>query len=110
MQISVESKEGLERRMTVELPAEMINEAVEQRLKDVSRTANLDGFRPGKVPMSVVRKKFTEQVRQEIFGDLVKSSYFQALAKEKLELPESHPLSPMMMWRKAPWDTPPFLR
>ncbi|MES9855452.1 MAG: trigger factor [Sedimenticola sp.] len=85
MQISVESKEGLERRMTVELPAEMINEAVEQRLKDVSRTANLDGFRPGKVPMSVVRKKFTEQVRQEIFGDLVKSSYFQALAKEKLE-------------------------
>ncbi|MEJ1298385.1 MAG: trigger factor [Candidatus Sedimenticola sp. (ex Thyasira tokunagai)] len=85
MQISVESKEGLERRMTVELPAEMISKAVERRLKEVSRTANLNGFRPGKVPMSVVRKKFTEQVRQEIFGDLVQSSYFEALTQEKLE-------------------------
>lgn len=85
MQVSVESKEGLERRMTVELPAEKINEAVEHRLKEVSRTVKLDGFRPGKVPMSVVRKQFSEQVRQEIFGDLVQSSYFEALSQEKLE-------------------------
>lgn len=84
MQVSVESSEGLERRMTVELPAEMINEAVEKRLKEVSRTVKLDGFRPGKVPMSVVRKRFTGEVRQEIFGNLVQSSYFEALSQEKL--------------------------
>ncbi|MES9904174.1 MAG: trigger factor [Sedimenticola sp.] len=91
MQVSVESKEGLKRQMTVELPAEKINEAMESRLKEVSRSANMDGFRPGKVPMSVVRKRFSEQVRQEVFGDLVQSSYFEALTQEKLE-PAGQPI------------------
>jgi len=85
MQVSVESREGLERRMTVELPTEKVNEAVEKRLKEVARTTRLDGFRPGKVPLSVVRKRFSGQVRQEILGDMVQSSYFEALAQEKLQ-------------------------
>ncbi|OOZ36164.1 trigger factor [Solemya velesiana gill symbiont] len=85
MQVSVESSEGLERRMTVELPVEQVNEAVEKRLKEVARTVKMDGFRPGKVPMSVVRKRYSEQVRQEVFGDLVQSTYFQALAQENLQ-------------------------
>ncbi len=84
MQVSVESSEGLERRMTVELPADKVNEAVEKRLKEIARTVKMDGFRPGKVPMSVVRKRFTGQVMHEVFGDLVQSSYFEALASEKL--------------------------
>ena len=84
MQVSVESTEGLERRMTVELPADKVNEALEKRLKELARTVKLDGFRPGKVPLSVVRKRFSGQVRQEVFGDLVQSSYFQALSDEKL--------------------------
>lgn len=92
MQVSVEAKEGLERQMTVELPADQVNEAVEKRLKEVARTVKLDGFRPGKVPMSVVRKRFAGQVRQEVFGDLVQSSYYQALAQEKL-MPAGEPSS-----------------
>ena len=90
MQVSVESKEGLERRMTVELPAEKVNEAINKRLKEIARTVRLDGFRPGKVPVSVVRSRFSGQVQQEVFGDLVKSSYFEALAHEKL-LPAGEP-------------------
>ncbi len=84
MQVSVESSEGLERRMTVELPAEKVNQAVEKRLKDIARTVRLDGFRPGKVPLSVVRKRFSNDAKQEVFGDLVQSSYFEALMQEKL--------------------------
>ncbi len=84
MQVSVESSEGLERRMTVELPAEKVNQAVEKRLKDIARTVRLDGFRPGKVPLSVVRKRFSTDAKQEVFGDLVQSSYFEALMQEKL--------------------------
>jgi trigger factor len=84
MQVSVESSEGLERRMTVELPAEKVNEAVEKRLKEIARTVRLDGFRPGKVPLSVVRKRFANDAKQEVFGDLVQSSYFEALMQEKL--------------------------
>lgn len=84
MQVSVESSEGLERRMTVELPAEKVNAAVEKRLKEIARTVRLDGFRPGKVPLSVVRKRFSNDAKQEVFGDLVQSSYFEALMQEKL--------------------------
>lgn len=84
MQVSVESSEGLERRMTVELPADKVNEAMEKRLREIARTARLDGFRPGKVPLSVVRKRFGGQVQQEVFGDLVQSSYFEALSSEQL--------------------------
>ena len=85
MQVSVESGEGLERRMTVELPAEIVNGALEKRLKEIARRAKIAGFRPGKVPLSVIRQRYTEQARQEIFGDLVQSTYFEALAKEKLQ-------------------------
>lgn len=84
MQVSIESSEGLERRMTVELPAEKVNQAVEKRLKEIARTVRLDGFRPGKVPLSVVRKRFSNDAKQEVFGDLVQSSYFEALMQEKL--------------------------
>lgn len=85
MQVSVESREGLERRMTVELPAEMVNGALEKRLREIARNAKIDGFRPGKVPLSVIRRRYAGQARQEVFGDLVQSTYFQALAKENLQ-------------------------
>jgi trigger factor len=90
MQISVESGEGLERRMTVELPAERVNQEVEKRLQRLAKTARIDGFRPGKVPLSVVRKRYAEQVRGEVFGELVQSSYFEALNSQKL-LPAGTP-------------------
>ncbi len=90
MQISVESGEGLERRMTVELPAERVNQEVEKRLQRLAKSARIDGFRPGKVPLSVVRKRYAEQVRGEVFGELVQSSYFEALNSQKL-LPAGTP-------------------
>lgn len=99
MQVSVESSNGLERRMTVELPADRVGKAMEKRLKEIARTARLDGFRPGKVPMSVVRKRFGGQVQQEVFGDLVQSSYFEALANQQL-MPAGEPAIELM--DKAP--------
>lgn len=91
MHVSVESSEGLERRMTVELPAERVNEEVEKRLKDISRTARVDGFRPGKVPLSVIRKRYLDQVLMEVHGELIRSTYFEALGQEKLH-PAGDPL------------------
>lgn len=84
MQVSVQSGEGLERRMTVELPADEINQEVEKRLKQLARTAKMDGFRPGKVPVRVLRNRFGLQIQQEVFGDLVQSSFPQAVEQEKL--------------------------
>ncbi|MCP4126242.1 MAG: trigger factor, partial [Gammaproteobacteria bacterium] len=91
MQVSVESSEGLERRMTVELPAEQVNQEVEKRLKTISRTAKVDGFRPGKVPLSVIRKRYLDQVLMEVHGELIQSTYFDALGQEKLQ-PAGDPL------------------
>jgi trigger factor len=85
MQVSVEQKEGLERHMTVELPAEQVNEEVEKRFKTIAKSAKVDGFRPGKVPLSVIRKRYAEQVLHEVHGELIRSTYFEALGQEKLQ-------------------------
>jgi trigger factor len=85
MQVSVEQKEGLERHMTVELPAERVNEEVEKRFKTIAKSAKVDGFRPGKVPLSVIRKRYAEQVLHEVHGELIRSTYFEALGQEKLQ-------------------------
>ncbi len=85
MQVSVEAKEGFERCMTVEVPAERINSEVEKRLKKIASTARLDGFRPGKAPISVIRGRYDGQVREEVFRDMLQSTYFEALSQEKLQ-------------------------
>lgn len=71
--------------MTVEVPAERVNEEVEKRLKKIARTARMDGFRPGKVPLSVIRRRFDGQVRGEVFNEILQSSYFEALRQENLQ-------------------------
>ncbi len=85
MQVSVEQKEGLERHMTVELPVEQVNQEVDKRLKSIAKSAKIDGFRPGKAPLSVIRKRYTEQVLMEVHGELIRSTYFEALGQEKLQ-------------------------
>ena len=65
MQVSVENTGGLERRMTIQVPAERIDQEVGSRLESMSRTVRLDGFRPGKVPVRVIQQKYGDQVRQK---------------------------------------------
>jgi trigger factor len=84
MQVSIESLEGLERKMTVQIPSERVSEAVEKKLRDLSKTVKIDGFRPGKVPLKVVQQKFGGAVRQEVIGDVIESSYQEALIQEKV--------------------------
>ena len=85
MQVSVETTSGLGRRMTVQIPADQIDQQVESKLKQLARSARLDGFRPGKVPMGVVKKRYEAQVRQETAGELIASSYEEALQQENLK-------------------------
>ena len=84
MQVSVESTGSLERRIEVSVPKEQIEQAVDERLKKVSRTAKLKGFRPGKAPIKVIRQQFGAQVRQEVVGDLVQSTFAKAVTDAKL--------------------------
>ncbi len=84
MQVSVEATGGLERRITVQVPAERIEKEIDDRLKSLTRTARVAGFRPGKVPFKVIERKYGAQVRQEVLGEVVQSSFYEAVAQEKL--------------------------
>lgn len=85
MQVSVESTGTLGRKITVQVPSEQIDSAVDKKLQDLSRSVKLDGFRPGKVPMKVVRQKFSGQVRQEVMGEMVQSTLYEAIDQENLK-------------------------
>ncbi|MGR9100344.1 MAG: trigger factor [Gammaproteobacteria bacterium] len=84
MQVSVEKTSDLSRKMTVRVPEELIQQKIDSRLKSLAREVKLDGFRPGKVPPHVIKKLYGSRVRSEITGDLIQSSYFDALKSENL--------------------------
>ena len=84
MDVSVENAGGLERRMTVQVPAERVEQEVQSRLDSMSKTVRLDGFRPGKVPLKVIEKKYGKQVRLEVVDELVNSTMQEALSQESI--------------------------
>lgn len=84
LQVSVETREGLERRIKVQIPADRIESEVNSRLQRVGRTAKLKGFRPGKIPAKVIRQHYGGQIRQEVLQAIVESSYSEAITQEKL--------------------------
>ena len=84
MEVSVETTTGLERRMNVRVPEDSVSSKVDERLRDMVRTANIPGFRPGKVPLKVITKRYGKAVRDEVVGELVQSSFYDAITKEEL--------------------------
>ena len=84
MQVSVESGEGLVKRLLVNLPADKVNELVDAKLKEAARTVRMDGFRPGKVPLRMVKQRYGQQIRQDVYGELIQSSFYEAATQENL--------------------------
>ncbi len=84
MQVSLTATSGLERRLEVAVPEQRVTTEVEQRLKQISRTARLKGFRPGKAPYAVIKSQYGEQVRGEVISELIRSSFAEAISQEKL--------------------------
>jgi trigger factor len=84
MQVSVESTSALERRMTIGVPAERIETEVTKRLQQTARRAKVAGFRPGKVPMNVIRQRYEDTARQEALGDLIQATFYEAIVEQKL--------------------------
>jgi trigger factor len=86
MAVQIETLEKLERRITLTLPASTINGEVESRLKRLARTVKADGFRPGKVPMSVVAQRYGYQVQYEVVNDRVGQSFNEAVNEAQLRV------------------------
>jgi trigger factor len=85
MQVSVETTQGLERKMTIAVPSEKVDNAVNNRLQEAARNVKLNGFRQGKVPFKVIKSKFGAGVRQEVVGELMSQSYYEAIDQESLK-------------------------
>ena len=84
MQFSVENVGKLERKLTVRFPAERFESQVSARIAEMGRTVRLKGFRPGKVPATVIQQRFGSQVRGEVLSDLIGSTLREAFEKENL--------------------------
>lgn len=87
MQVSVEKpSQGLEHTINVTFDAADFNAKVEKRLQEVKRTVKMNGFRPGKVPFAVVKKRYTGSVQNELLGEALHNAFFDAVEKENLKV------------------------
>ncbi len=86
MQVSVESVGNLERRMTLRVPAERVENQIGGRLREIARTARIKGFRPGKVPAKVIEQRYGAQVRGEVVDELLQQGFDQAVRENALRL------------------------
>jgi len=84
MQVNLETTTPLERRMTVSLPSERLDGVVGKRLQEIGRTARLKGFRPGKIPAKVIEQRWGREVREEVLGDLIRTSFDEAVRQEEV--------------------------
>jgi len=85
MQVSIETTTGLERRMTVGIPADQVETEVTKRLQQAAKTVRLNGFRKGKVPLKVVKQRFGAGVRQEVIGEAMSRSFYEAVQQEDVK-------------------------
>ncbi len=85
MQVSVETTDGLERKMTIAVPSVQVDSAVNARLQEAAKSVRLNGFRKGKIPFKVIKSKFGKGVRQEVVGELMSQTYYDAINQESLK-------------------------
>jgi trigger factor len=97
MQVSVEELDGLERRITVQVPAENIDPKIQDRLKSLIPKVKLSGFRPGKVPLKVIKRMYGPQVRQEVLEEVLENSYRDALSQSNLRPVGSPKIEPQAL-------------
>ncbi|MDX2316014.1 MAG: trigger factor [Gammaproteobacteria bacterium] len=97
MQVTVETTQGLERKVKVEVPEDRVQGEVSKRLTNIAQSARLPGFRPGKAPMKVIAQRYGKQVREEVVGEIVQSSFQDAIVQESLR-PAGTPTIDPLEW------------
>ena len=90
MQVFVENTSGVERRVTVQIPANEIEEKVNAKLAEIRKTVRIKGFRPGRVPPTVVKQRYGKQAQQDVLNEAVQLNLQQAIQEENLR-PASMP-------------------
>ena len=86
MQTNLETISPLERRVTMAVPSEQIEKEVDERVKHLSRTVKMSGFRPGKVPLKIIAQQYGPQIRSEVVGDAVQKAFNEVVTEQKLRV------------------------
>ena len=84
MQVTSEAVSGVARRLNVSVPTSRVNEQFEARLKRTAKTVKINGFRPGKVPLNVVRREYGAGIYQEVVNEIIRDTVFEAIQQEKI--------------------------
>lgn len=84
MQVTVETTEGLERHLTITVPAANIEDAVTAELRNIAKNRRFDGFRKGKVPLKMVSRMYGKAVRNDVMGEVMQRHFIEAIIKEKI--------------------------
>jgi trigger factor len=100
MQVTVETIQGLERRVKVQVPEDQVQGEISKRLTNIAQSARLPGFRPGKAPMKVITQRYGKKVREEVVGELVQSSFHEAIVQERLR-PAGTPTIDPLEWESG---------
>lgn len=104
MQVAVEDLGHLSHRMKVTLPAAEVDQEVESRLKKFAKTAKLKGFRPGKVPLSVLKKQYGDSIRYEAISELIQNTFYKALEQQHFNMVGSPSIHPTQMSEGQPLE------
>ncbi|PMH41880.1 trigger factor [Vibrio sp. 10N.286.49.B3] len=97
MQATVETLEGLERRLTITVPAANIEDAVTAELRNIAKNRRFDGFRKGKVPMKMVAQMYGKSVRQDLLGEVMQRHFIEAIVKDKINPAGAPTFAPVSM-------------
>jgi len=97
MQVSVETTNGLERKLTIGVPASNVDDVALTRMKELAKTQRMNGFRPGKIPLNVIKKRFGGHVRQEVVSEVMQRSFYEAVVQEKLQPAGAPHIEPVVM-------------
>ena len=84
MQVTSEAVSGVSRRLNVSVPNSRVNEQFEARIQRTAKTVKMNGFRPGKVPVNVVRREYGAGIYQEVVNDIIRDTVFEAIQQEKI--------------------------
>jgi hypothetical protein len=79
MQVSVETTQGLERRLTITVPAATVDAAVRKELNGLAKTRRIDGFRPGKAPVAIIKKMFGAMAHARVADEMMQNNFIKAI-------------------------------
>lgn len=103
MNVTVEDQSAVKKRLTVEVPQDRVRREVDAAFRDLNKTAKVKGFRPGKVPRSVLERKFGKELRADVASQLIQESFVEALRETRLAMVGTPDIDPPELHEDRPF-------